>query len=111
MACPSTNLSDCGPSPRSLALLTVAAVAATLLWGASLVPGYLAATLDLAPGTYSVADMMALRGAVAEEEIAVLHAIAGEGRDFDVLVAQATARGHGSLQFAAMGATETAALR
>lgn len=101
MACPCTNLSSCGPSPRALGLLTAAAVAATLAWGASMVPGYLAGALDVLPGAYSVAEMMALRGAVAEEDIPALHAITGAGRDFDVLVAQATAGGHGSLQFAA----------
>ena len=103
MACPSTNLTECGPSPRALGWLAAAAVAATLAWGWTLIPSYLEHAMHLPAGAYSIADLLTLRGAVAEEDIPALHALTGDGADFDGLVAQATAGGHGSLQFAALG--------
>lgn len=86
------------PSKRAVGALALAALFASSCCALSSVPGYLAGTLDVLPGSYSVPDMMALRGAVAEEDIPAIHAITGDGRDFDAVVARATSQGHGSLQ-------------
>ena len=104
MACHAADLATCLPRPggTALAFVLAALVALGVTWGAAAVPAHLEAVMDLPPDTYAVADLLTLRGAVEEADLVVMGAVAASPRDFDTLVAQATADGHGSLQSVAM---------
>lgn len=101
MKFPSTTRPDRPPRRgATVASFAIAgATAAALAWGAVALPHRMAASMDLAPGTYAMADLLTLRGAVEEADLGVLSATAASQRDFGALVAQATAGGHGSLQY------------
>ena len=106
MACSATNLSALpGPCPGGTATAFVLAAAAALglSWGVAAIPAHLEDAMSLPSGTYPLADLLTLRGAVVAEDLDVMAAVARTDRDFDALVASATADGHGSLQQASLG--------